>query len=192
MKPKIKTNRLFRVLVSSYALSTFSEGIILPIYAVFVQQIGGDILEASGAIAIFLVVSGVTTIFIHRTRWSQTHRMQLLVYGWLLWVVGVAFYFFISNTLTLFVAQVIVALGNAIANPAFDAELDDHTDKKIKSYEWGIFEALQDIFAGVAAIVGGVVAATFGFKALISFMVVFATISFLGILYYVRVKKRLA
>ena len=183
-----KPNYLYRLLVSSYSVSTFSEGIILPIYAVFLQEIGGGILETSGAIATFLIVQGIATILIHRLPWSQRNRTHLLIYGWLLWVFGIGMYFIISNVATLFLTQVFVALGNAIADPAFDAELDDHTDTKIKSYEWGIFEALKDILNGVAAIVGGIVAAFFGFKVLIMFMLTAATISFLMILHYVRAR----
>lgn len=188
----MKPNPLYRILVSSYGLSTFSEGIILPIYAIFVQRIGGDILDASGAIAVFLIVSGVATILIHRLQWSKKHRTRLMVYGWLVWVIGIAGYFVISSTLTLFATQVLIALGNAIANPAFDAELDDHTDEALKSYEWGLFEALQDIFSGIAAIIGGVVALLFGFKTLIFIMVVAASLSFLMILYYVRARNKIS
>src|ERR1700689_4174307 len=103
----MKTNYLYRVLVSSYAISTFAEGILMPIYAIFVQKIGGDILEASGAIAIFLAINGLATIAIHRVRWSQKHRRLLIVLGWFLWVVGIGSYLLVSNTVTLFTTQIL-------------------------------------------------------------------------------------
>lgn len=186
----MKPNSYFKTLVSAYAVSTFSEGFIMPIYAIFVQKIGGDILDASGAVAIFLIVSGITTILIHRTKWSENHRVKLMIIGWLVWTLGICGYFIISNVWTLFVTQVCVALGNAIANPAFDAELDDNTDENIKSYEWGLFEALQDIVGGLAAIIGGLVASLFGFKILIMLMIATATGSFLMILSYVKLKNK--
>lgn len=188
----MKINYLYRLLVSSYGLSTFSEGIIMPIYAIFVQKIGGDILDAAGAIATFLIVCGVATIVIHRLEWSRKHRTALLVFGWLIWVIGIATYFLISNIFSLFAAQILVALGNAIADPVFDAELADHTDKKIKVYEYGVFEGMKDIFDGIAAIVGGIIASFFGWHVLIGFMVFTATGSFLMILYYVQARKKAA
>lgn len=162
----------------------------MPIYAIFVQGIGGDILEASGAIAIFLLVSGLTTIAVHRSAWSEKHRSKLLVYGWLLWVIGIGGYFFIFNIYTLFIVQVIVALGNAIADPAFSAELDDNISKNKKSYSWGIFQGTQDIANSIAAVVGGLIASLFGFRVLIIFMFLSATLSFFIILYYVKIKNR--
>lgn len=186
----MKPNRLFKLLAWSYGISTFSEGLIMPIYAVFVQRIGGDILDASGAVATFLIVCGVATIIIQRFEWSEKHRVMLMIVGWLVWLVGIASYFLISTTFMLFVTQVLVALGNAIADPALDAELDDHTDDAIKSYEWGLFDGLQDIFNGIAALIGGAVVSFFGFGTLITVMVCVATISFMIVMYYVKIKDR--
>lgn len=186
----MRPNRLYKLLVISYALSTFAEGIIAPIYAIFVQKIGGDILEATGAVATFLIVSGIATILIHRSRWSQRHRKALMISGWLIWMFGIVMYLFIANIAMLFVAQVFIALGNATANPAFDAELDDHTDSTIKSYEWGLFEALQDILGGLAALAGGIIVTLFSFRVLIYCMIASATVSFLLILHYFRVQEK--
>ncbi|MCU0660151.1 MAG: MFS transporter [Candidatus Pacebacteria bacterium] len=188
----MKSKFFFRLLISSYGLSTFSEGIIIPIYAIFVQKIGGDILEASGAVAVFYIISGISTLLIHRLQWSQKNRFLLLTFGWFIWLVGIGAYFIISNITTLFIAQVLAALGNAIADPAFDAELEDNTIDAVETYQWGQFEALKDIFQGVAAFIGGFVAGIFGFTALIGIMVATATISFVMILWYVKRKKRSA
>ena len=185
----MKTNQFYRILVTSYVMSTFAEGIIMPIYAVFVQKIGGDILDATGAIATFMIVNGIATILIHRMQWSQQHRRLLMIGGWLVWVVGIFSYFAISTTFTLFLTQVLVALGNAIADPAFDAELDDNIDDPLKSYEWGVFGAAQDILNGAAALVGGLIASLLGFRVLIFCMVAAATLSFGMILWYLRMRK---
>lgn len=181
----IVTNK-FKLLVLSYGLSTFSEGIIIPVYAFFVQNIGGGILETTGTVSIFLIVSGITTLFIHKFEWSQKHALKLLVFGWLIWLFGIICYFLISNLTTLIIAQVLIAIGNAIANPAFDSELMLHTNKNSKSYEWGIFEASQDIFNGIAAFVAGVVVVIWGFNTLIVIMVLTASISFALIYRYYR------
>jgi len=141
----MKINPLYKFLITSYSLSTFSEGILMPIYAVFVQKIGGDILDASGAIAVFFITEGVFTILIHRFKWSDKHRTFLLVSGWIVWLLGVFSYLFVSNMLILFAAQVLMALGNATADPVFYRELSDNTDKRNKEFEWGFFEGVKVI-----------------------------------------------
>lgn len=164
----------------------------MPIYAIFVQKIGGDILDASGAIALFLFVSGIGTIVIHKTHWSEKHRAAMMIIGWFVWLAGIISYFWVSTPAMLLVTQVLTALGNAIANPAFDAELAEHVDKKMRNFEWSIYEGSQDIFAAFAALIGGFVVSWYGFEVLIWGMVVSATLSTALIVYYVTYfQKRL-
>lgn len=182
-------NLYYKLLVSAYGLSTFSEGILLPIYAIFVQRVGGDILDAAGAVATYFILQGIVEIMIHKTKWSQQRRMQLMIWGWLVWLFGIGSYLLINSIPMLFVAQILTALGNAIANPAFDAELAEKTDKEISTYEYSVYEGLQDIFQGIVAILGGLVATALGFQTLIIMMIATATGSFLLILHYLRFKK---
>jgi hypothetical protein len=187
----MKINPLYKFLISSYSLSTFSEGILMPIYAVFVQKIGGDILDASGAIAIFFITEGIFTMLIHRFKWSNDHRTFLLVSGWVIWLLGIISYLFVANMLTLFLAQVLMALGNATADPIFYRELSENTDRRSKGFEWGFFEGIKVILDGVAALIGGVVATFWGFHFLILTMIGTATLSLVAILVYLYKKSRL-
>lgn len=180
----------FKLLIFSYGLSTFSEGIILPVYAFFVQNIGGGILETSGAISIFLIVSGLTTLIVQRVNWCQNNSIFLLILGWFLWLIGIGSYFIISNLFTLISAQILIAIGNAIADPAFDVELVLNSRKRSTFYRWGIFEASQDIFNGIASFLGGLIVVLKGFIFMISLMTFTATISFvLIVLYYFKIKR---
>lgn len=181
-----RVNFFYRLLVLSYVLSTFAEGIILPIYAVFVQNIGGTILDAGGAMGIFLITQGIFTIFIHKLHRKASQRIGFMIFGWVVWVIGISLYLFISSTLTLFITQILTAMGNAIADPIFVEELANHTDKKSAELEWGIFEGSNDLVNGFAAILGGIIVTTFGFRVMIYIMITTATLSLLSILYYVR------
>lgn len=177
-------NWYYRMLVSAWGLSSVSEGVLLPIYALYVQQIGGTILDAAGAVAAYFVLQGVVEILVHRSAWSHRHRMVLMIGGWAVWLLGISTYLWVASVPMLFVAQILTGLGNAIANPAFDAELAQKADKKIIEYEYSVFEGLQDIAQGFAALLGGLVAYTFGFTVLIAVMIGTASISFALILLY--------
>jgi len=186
-----KTNLAYRFLISSYAISTFSEGVIVPIYAVFVQDIGGDILDAGLAMGIFLITQGLFTMFFHKLKWNPRYRMLAMIGGWVVWLLGIILYLMVSNIMTLFLTQILTAIGNAIANPIFDEELSDHTDKEYEQFQWAIFEGGNDFMSGLAAILGGLIASLFGFYALIWTMISAATLSLVIILFYVRRFKRI-
>lgn len=191
MKSHPHPNLFYKVLIASFSLSTFAEGIILPIYAIFVQKIGGDILDAGYAMGLFLITTGILTALVHRTTWSPRARIFLMVFGWAVWLVGIGSYLFISNIWTLFLAQILSATGDAIADPVFEVELVDHTDEELKEYEWGLFDGSKDIVDGIAAILGGIVVSAFGFRVMIYAMVTTATISFLMILWYVSKLRKI-
>ena len=188
----MRVNPFYRILILSYSASVFAEGVLLPIYAVFVQKIGGDILDASGAMATFLIAQGLFTITAHRLHWVNQHRMIVMIGGWAIWVGGIAMYLVAKSVPILFLTQIFVALGNALADPIFDQELANHTDIKSQEFEWGFFEGSRDLVQGVAAIIGGLIASFFGFRVLIFTMVVFATLSLLLILSYVSRAKPVA
>lgn len=139
---KNKINALYKLLLSAYSVSMFSEWVLLPIYAVFVQKIWGDILDASWAMAVFLISQWIFTIIIQRLQWTYKHRTTMMIVGWTIWLMGIALYLAVSSTRMLFVTQILVAMGNAIADPIFDKELADHTDTSNKLFERGLWEGM--------------------------------------------------
>jgi len=181
----MRVNPFYKILILSYSASVFAEGVLLPIYAVFVQKIGGDILDASGAMAVFLVAQGIFTITAHRLRWINRNNIPVMITGWIIWVGGIAMYLIAKSVPILFLTQIFVALGNALADPIFDQELANHTDTTSQEFEWGFFEGSRDVVQGVAAITGGLIASLFGFRVLIYTMIIFAAASFLLIVRYV-------
>lgn len=183
-------NVFYKFLITAFSLSIFSEGILLPIYAIFVQEVGGDILEASTAMAIFLITEGIITILIHRIKWNKKQQLFLLVLGWAIWTLGIISYLFVSSIAMLFVTQILTAIGNAIADPIFDTELSAHIDKNKKEFEWGFFEGLNSFIQGVAALLGGMIAYYFGFSWLIYTMIGAAGVSFFLIIFYLPLLRK--
>lgn len=173
----------------AYAFSTFTQGILTPLYAFFVQKIGGGILEASWAIGTYSVVTGLCTIILHRTASGHGYRERFLWGGWFLWLIGVAIYFVMYNVYLLYLSQLFNALGTAMAEPVFDAEFSEKVASD-PAGGWAFFEGITNVFSGVASILGGIIASWYGFDTLINYMIGCATLSFFLIVYYMRCKKK--
>jgi MFS transporter len=110
--------------------------------------------------------------------------------GWMVWLLGITLYLVISNIWTLLSAQVLTAIGSAIADPIVEEEIAIHTDKGAEEFEWGFFNGSNDIVSGVAAILGGLVVTFYSFRVLIYLMITTAAISFMLISWYVaKVQK---
>jgi MFS family permease len=172
----------------AYAFSTFAQGVLTPIYAFFVQHIGGGILETSWAIATYSIITGVGTILIHKTNWSHTYRRQFLWGGWLLWLMSVGVYLIMTNIYLLYISQILNGLGVAVFEPIFDAEFARKVSRDPSS-GWSLFEGVTSIFSGVASLAGGFIATHYGFNVLIYCMFAVAATSFCLIAYYTHTQK---
>ncbi|MFA5889271.1 MAG: MFS transporter [Candidatus Paceibacterota bacterium] len=166
-----------KVLLYSDGFANLALGMIGPIYAIFVEQIGGDILDASWAYFTYMFTSGVVMYLISKWEDRSKHKEKLVFYGYLLTSLGCLLYIFVYNQTTLLITQVILGLSMAILSPVFDSVYSHYVIKKEEASNWGIWEAMNYMVAAVAAIIGGYIANTFGFKIL--FLIMFL-VSVLG------------
>ena len=84
--------RPLKLLLVASSLWYFSEGLLGPLFAVFSEQVGGDVLDITAAWATYLIVSGlaypVVGKLLNRSRWK--FRMIAVGYGLntLFWCAG--------------------------------------------------------------------------------------------------------
>lgn len=172
-----------KVLLISDGLTNLALGMIGPIYAIFVEKIGGDILDASWAYSTYLITAGVVMYLLSKWEDRAKHKEKFIVIGYGLTSIGCLLYFFVYNQATLLVTQAVLGLSIALLNPAFDAIYSHYVKAKEEVSDWGIQEALSYVITAVAAIIGGYIADGFGFKTL--FIVMFI-VSLFGTIYSFR------
>lgn len=171
--------RTIKILLLVSALFSLATGLFGPIYAVFVEQIGGDLLDAGGAYAAFSISAGILLLLASKWEDRVKHQEKLVILGYFLNCLGFAGYLFVSNPLELFVVQAIFGISTAITNPAYDGLYSKYLERGHFVWQWGIWEASYFIVIGIAAILGGAIAQFWGFKALFGIML---AISVLGLL----------
>lgn len=183
--------RGLRFLLFSDAFQVLALGMLAPIYAIFVQKIGGDILDASWGYFTFMFTTGIVIYLISHWEDKIKHKEKLVTLGYVLTALGCLAYFFVSNQFQLLVAQVILGVAEAVQVPAYDGLYSRFIDHDRESSEWGDWEAMKYITTAVAALVGGYFANQFGFKALFVFMFISAFCSTLISLNLFRAKEYL-
>ena len=184
MKPALKI-----LLLSSFFMN-LAAGLFGPLYAVFVQRIGGDLLTAGAAYASFSIALGIMIFFLSRWEDRVKHQEKLIVIARGLSVVGFIGYIFIRNPIDLFFVQIVFGVSEAIIVPAFDSLYSRNLDKKRYASEWGLWESMRAIVAGIAAITGGFVAQHYGFATLFVIMTVISVFSFVASLQFFMHKKK--
>lgn len=162
-------HKVLKILIFSSIFYNFSAGLFGPIYAIFVQQIGGTILTASIAWAIYTFFIGILLLLFGKFE-DRVNKRKLFVVGRLINTVGITGYLFVDSPFSLFIVQGILGVAIAIMNPTFEAIFSRGLDIGKESGEWSLWEGSINIVYAGAALIGGSIASVFGFKTLFLFM----------------------
>ena len=158
-------------------------GLIGPIFAVFVtnQVAGATIATAGFAATINLLVRALLQMpiarYIDRHKGEKDDFIFMVAGSTLISVVPFA-YFFVSTPLHLYLAQVVLGIGGALANPGWFAIFTRHIDKNKEGTEWTLENVGVGLAAAGTAAIGGLLAQRFGFHNL--FLIV-GVLSLLGL-----------
>jgi MFS family permease len=160
----MKNNLALKALFISNSIFVFASMLLGPLYAVYVQKIGGGVLLVSISTGVFYVSTAVFLIFV--ARWGDRVREKEFMLMTSYIIRGFAFlsYIFINSSLMLVVLQVIFGLGAALGTPTFSALFAEHTDKKEEVMEHSDWALVSHLVMALGTIVGGFVAASLGFS----------------------------
>ena len=182
--------RELKILLLSSALFILAGGLFGPIYAVFVEEIGGDLLTAGSAYAAFAIAAGVLIFFLSKWEDHVKHQEKLVVIGFVFSCIGFLGYLFIRQPWHLFVVQIIFGLGEAVGTPAYDGLYSRNLDKGKFVSEWGMWESMQWIVTAVAAAAGGLLANLYGFRFLFGIMFIVSLIGLITSALLIKKKKK--
>jgi len=166
-RSKIKhNNKALRILLLTNGLILFAGAMLGPIYALFVEDVGGNLLDASIAAAVFALAAGITVLVSGRLSDKTGKPRSVIAVGYV--VVGTAFFLFTSvNSITsLLLVQVLMGFGEAIYVPAFDSIYSQHLNKHKEASGWGLWEAMNYFIMTIAALTGGLIVTLANFDVL--------------------------
>ena len=180
-------NKVIKVLILSDFVLMAGWGLIIPILAIFVVDKieGGDASVVGIAIGIYWVLKSLIQIpigkFLDRTTGEKDDYYFLIFGTGLASLVPIGF-IFATLPWHMYALQGIHALGMALAIPSWGGVFIRHIDKGKEAMTWGIESSSLGIGIGIAGIVGGIVAKSFGFTPLfigVSVLGIIATLLFL-------------
>ncbi len=183
---KLFFNKALRILLITNGFVLLAGAMLGPIYALFVERIGGDLLDASLTGGVFALAAGITTLIAGRYADKIKEKEIIVVFGYGIMGVGFLLYNLVNSIWSLFVIQALIGFAEAFYSPAFDAIYSKHLSIKKAGREWGAWEAMNYFSIAVGAAIGGVVATYLGFGAVFTIMSMLCFVSALYILYLPR------
>ena len=184
--------RPHKILLIASSLWFFGEGLFGPLFAVFSEKIGGDILDITWALSLYMVLTGVLYIVFGRLLRNSKKKELALIIGYSLNTIFTFCYIFIHNNFQLLILQVGLATAEALSTPVWDALFSKHLETSDDSLFWGIAGGHSQLVSGIALAIGGLVIYNFSFNLLFIIMgciQALATIVQMGLLLSTKKKK---
>lgn len=173
-------NRALKIMLVTNAMILVAGAMIGPIYALFVQEQGGDLLDASFTGAAYALAAGITTLVSGKYSDKIKENELVIVLGYA--IMGFAFLFFMvaKSIFAITLIQMMIGFGEAIYSPAFDAVYSKHLDLGKSGRQWGAWESMNYFSMAFGSIVGGFIVTGFNFNVLFMMM---ATLCFASAFY---------
>ncbi|MBP9750196.1 MAG: MFS transporter [Candidatus Pacebacteria bacterium] len=172
------------ILLWSSNLWMLGWGMLGPLFALFAQRVGGDVLETTWVYAVYLVVTGVGIFVVGKVTDCVGQEWPLVV-GYALNTVATFSYLLVSTVIGLFVVQIVQGVALALMTPTWYALYDKHSgDGSHDGYVWGLFSGMAFIVQGIALMLGGYIVTAYSFDVL---FVVMGTILAISTLWEARI-----
>lgn len=174
---KIQMKKEALILLRASFLTIFAMSLFGPFYAIFVQEIGGDILDIGFAYAIFSVATGLFILIFGTSKFFSENVRLMVVLGYIFWTIGYAGYFFVQNPVHLFLVQVILGIAGGILEPSWDSVYAAELGEAEASFHWSLWSGGQSLITGAAAFLGSFIVAYYSFGLLFVIMFAFNLLS---------------
>lgn len=182
-----RKNLALRILLMTDGLVVFSAAMLGPIYALFVRDIGGDILDTGLAAGVFTATAGVVVFLSGRFSDRVKEPEMVVASGYAIMASGFLSYLLVDSVGMLLLVQVMIGFGQALCSPSFDALYSKHVDPGRSGTQWGAWESMNYFAAAFGALAGSAVASLFGFPVLFTLM---GCLAFTSALYIFALPRR--
>lgn len=162
----MRLSRTTKILLIGANIWYFGEGMMGPLFAVFAEKVGGDILDITWAWATYLVFTGVMYILVGKLINGKKYKEKVMVFGYALNALFTFGYLFVSNPTQLFLVQAGIGLAEAICTPAWDSLYAKNLTDDMDSYAWGLSTGQSQIVTGIAFGIGGLIIHFISFEVL--------------------------
>lgn len=159
----MKNNLALKILFVSNSIYMFAALLLGPLYAVYVQRIGGGVLLVSISTAVFYVSSTLFLLFLAKLGDRIKEKELLLAASYILRGLAFLGLMVVDSTLMLILLQVFFGLGDALGTPIFGVLFAKHTNRKEEVMEYSDWALVANLVMALGTIIGGFIVNGLGF-----------------------------
>lgn len=137
-----------------------------PLFAIFSEKVGGDILDLTWAWSTYLIITGLFYILVGKLLNNKEYKVKVMVLGYSLNALLTFGYLLVDSPLKLFLVQAGLGIAEALGTPTWDSLYARNLDNDLDSYAWGLSTGQSQIVTGIAFGIGGIITHFISFEAL--------------------------
>lgn len=180
-------NSVEKALLIGAVMWNFADGMLGPLFAVFADSVGGDLLSITWAWSLYLFVTGVGVIVIGKLS-DGRNKKHLLLIGYALTTIFTFAYLLVSETWHLLVVQAGLGIAIAFSNPTWSALYDEYSDDSKNGLFWGMADGWMKIALASSILIGGLIVSYTSFATLFIIMGTLQLLTFIHQLIFLREK----
>ena len=170
-------NKTTKILLIASSLWYFGEGLFGPLFAIYAEKIGGDLLDITWAWAAYLMATGIFYVIVGKFVNKSIYKKQVMIFGYGLNALLTFGYIFVHNTQQLFLIQIGLGMAEALSAPIWDSLFAHNLEDKSNTFHWSLANGHPHFVSGIAIAIGGLIATVISFEALFITMGIIQTIA---------------
>lgn len=178
-------NKLTRYLLLCESIFSLGAGLFLPIFAIYSQEIGGDITDAGIAAGIYVLVTSTLQLPVGKYL-DKFPKKWFLATDYLLEAIVFFGYAFVTNSYQLFFLQIFLGIATAVGDPAWEALFGDSIQNKNAGKLWSLYHFFSGYATAVGIFIGAFLADLYGFDSIFIIGGVFCVIAFVVTVMFVK------
>jgi len=179
---KIMSRTLWYLLYIDIIIGT-GFGLIAPIFAIFLKDnlVGGSILSAGIASAIFLITKCIVQLPFSKYIDKQEKKIRWLLIGTIIISIVPIMYVFADHIYWIYISEFIYGVGAGIEYPVWMSIWTRNLDKRREGFQWSVYSTSVSLIVGLAGLIGAVLVTSIGFTFTFLLLELFCLISILVI-----------
>jgi len=162
----MKLTKTTKILLIASSLWYFGEGLLGPLFAIFAEKIGGDLLDITWAWAFYLITTGVCYFIVGKIFNKSNYKNHVMIFGYVLNTILTFGYMFVHNSKQLFILQVGLGIAEALSAPIWDTLFATNMQDTDNTFHWSLASGHTHLVSGLAIAIGGLIANYISFNAL--------------------------
>ena len=148
-------NSKLRLTIFSNGIQVFAATLLVPVFALFAQEIGGGLQLAGILFGISFITTAVVNLLIIRIHDRKLLDATLFKVGLIVEASAWTLLAIHEGIPLLVITQIILGISNAVGSPSFNSLMSGHLDKQLHISEWSRWDFIQNIATGAASISSG-------------------------------------